>query len=188
LCHAGRHDLVSAVVTGEKGDAGPGMAGGAAQVEVLYRGCVPGSLYQAAFANHLVGVQQAVGPVTVGHTLHAGKMVRGEDRLVGNQFPEIRHVQADMIDYLFRHPIPQFTPLGFFCLAGEVKAVGAGDMAATGCQGAVDNGGNLEGQWYLLGQFATQADLVARLQLFRIQHHGTAKARSANTIEPIQVR
>lgn len=66
---------MGAVVTREEGDSRTGVAGCAAQEQVFYRRGMSGARYQAALAYHLVRMQQAVGPVSVGNALHAGEVI-----------------------------------------------------------------------------------------------------------------
>ena len=87
-----------AIVTGKKGDTGAGVTGSTAEVQVLYWSRVSGIVYQAAIADHLIRMQQPMCPVAVGDTLHTGKMVRGKNGLVDDEFAKVRHMDADVID------------------------------------------------------------------------------------------
>jgi len=111
---------------------------------------VPGALDKAALANHLVRMQQTVGPVTISDALHAGKVIGRKDGLVNDQRPEVRHMQADVVDNFLCHLVPQLASPAFFRFAGEVKAVGTGDMVARRCQATVHYRWHLEGQRYVL--------------------------------------
>ena len=115
---------MGAVVAGQESDPGPGVTGGATEIETGHRGCVATAIDQAALANHLVRVEQAVGPIAVRNSLHTGEVIRGENGLILNQFPEIRHMNTDVVDHFFRHLVPQFAALRFLCLAGKIKPVG----------------------------------------------------------------
>ena len=63
---------------------------------------------QAALADHLVRMQQAMGPVAIGDTLHAGKVIGGKNGLVDDQFPEVGQVHTDVLNDFFRHLVAQF--------------------------------------------------------------------------------
>lgn len=64
---------------------------------------MPGSINQTALADHLIRVQAAVSPVTVGYAVHTGKMIRRENRFVLYQRPKIRHMGTDVVDDHISH-------------------------------------------------------------------------------------
>ena len=69
-------------------------------------------------------------PVTVGDALHTGKMVRGKNGLVDDEFTKVRHMDADMIDQFLSHLVSELSAERFLCFAGKVKAVGAGNVVS----------------------------------------------------------
>ena len=91
----------------------------------------------------------AMSPVAVSHSLHAGKMVRGENCLVGYKYLEIRHMNTDVFDNFFCCLIPQFATLSFFCLAGKIETIGTGNMVTLRRQTTVCHGRNLEASRFL---------------------------------------
>lgn len=120
------------VIPWQKSNARTGVTGCATQVKIIDRCGMPRALNQATVSYHLIRVQQAMCPVTVGHALHAGEMIRGKNSPVHDQVSEVRHVYGNVIYNFLRHLVAQFSPSTFFCLAGEVKAIGGGDMVSLG--------------------------------------------------------
>ena len=72
------HHFMGAVITGQEGDSRPRVARGAAQEQVSKGRDMAGAFDQAAITDHLFRVQQAVGPVAIGNTVHAGEVIGRE--------------------------------------------------------------------------------------------------------------